>query len=580
VAQDFSPLPGGLAPGDQVAGYQVEQQIGRGGMAVVYRALDLRLGRQVALKVLAPHLGADEAFRQRFIRESRAAAGVDHPHIIPVFEAGQAGDLLFIAMRYVSFGDVRALIETEGRLSVARAASITAQVASALDAAHAHGLIHRDVKPGNVLLAETGGSGTDHVYLSDFGLSKHSLAATTLTATGQFMGTLDYVSPEQIQGQPADGRADQYALACTAVEMLTGAPPFKRDESMALLWAQLEALPPPVTERRPELPPAIDTVIRTALAKSPADRYPTCLAFASALRAACDVSPATFRPAGLAAPPTVAVPVTSSATAAPPQAQPAPPVPAGAPGPTRAEPVPILAAERPETAAAVLQQPEPTEHVLLAAAPPARLGEPGTSAEPPALDRIAAPLWRDQRRPPAAAPAPDRRTPQRPPGHGTGRTRDLHLAAQRPPARRRKRGRLVAWSLAIVVAAGLAGLGYKLFYHPAKAGRPITYVTVTPPAAVPTPASVVQQYFAAINAHDYQKAWNLGGKNQGQSYLKFIDGFSGTAQDTITILSTSGNIVTAHLTATQTDGPAKYFQGTYTVTNGEITSTHVQSVSS
>jgi tRNA A-37 threonylcarbamoyl transferase component Bud32 len=580
VVQDFSPLPGALAPGDHVAGYQVEQQIGRGGMAVVYRALDLRLGRQVALKVLDPHLAEDEAFRQRFIRESRAAAGVDHPHIIPVFEAGQAGDLLFIAMRYVSFGDVRALIETEGRLGVARAASITAQVASALDAAHAHGLIHRDVKPGNVLLAGTGGSGTDHVYLSDFGLSKHSLAATTLTAAGQFMGTLDYVSPEQIQGQPADGRADQYGLACTAVEMLTGAPPFKRDESMALLWAQLEALPPPVTQRRPELPPAIDTVIRTALAKSPADRYPTCLAFASALRAACDAGPATIRPAGPAAAPTTAARATSpSPAAAPPQARPVPPVPAAAPGPTRAEPVPILAAQRPETGA-VLQQPAPTEHALSAAAPPARLDEPRKPGEPPAPDRIAAPLWRDRPRQPAATPAPERRSPQRPPGQGTGRTPDRHLVAQRPQVRRRKRGRLVAWSLAIVLAAGLAGLGYKLFYHPAKAGQPITSVTTTPPPAVSTPGTVVQQYFAAINAHDYQKAWNLGGKNQGQSYQKFVDGFSGTAQDIITILSTSGNVVTAHLTATQTVGPAKHFQGTYTVANGEITFTNVHGASS
>ena len=184
-------------------------------MAVVYRALDLRLGRLVALKVLAPHLGEDEAFRQRFIRESRAAAGVDHPHIIPVFEAGEAGGVLFIAMRYVSHGDVRSLIDAEGRLSPARTATITSQVASALDAAHAHGLVHRDVKPGNILLGQASGSDADHVYLSDFGLSKHSLTPSTLTSTGQFLGTLDYVSPEQIQGHPVDGRADQYALACT-----------------------------------------------------------------------------------------------------------------------------------------------------------------------------------------------------------------------------------------------------------------------------------------------------------------------------------------------------------------------------
>ena len=222
MTQDIHSGPGDLAPGEQLAGYEIQERIGRGGMAVVYRALDLRLGRLVALKVLAPHLGEDEAFRQRFIRESRAAAGVDHPHIIPVFEAGEAGGVLFIAMRYVAGGDVRSLIEAEGRLSPARTARITSQVASALDAAHARGLVHRDVKPANILLGQASGSDTDHVYLSDFGLSKHSLTPSTLTSTGQFLGTLDYVSPEQIQGHPIDGRADQYALACAVAEMLTG----------------------------------------------------------------------------------------------------------------------------------------------------------------------------------------------------------------------------------------------------------------------------------------------------------------------------------------------------------------------
>jgi len=304
VTQDFSPPLGMLAAGDQVAGYQLGEQIGTGGMAVVYRALDLRLDRQVALKVLAPRLAEDDAFRQRFIRESRAASGVDHPHIIPVFEAGEAGGVLFIAMRYVSSGDVRSLIQSAGRLSLARTTAIASQAASALDAAHAHGLIHRDVKPGNILI--DGSGGRDHVYLADFGLSKYSLAANTLTSTGQFMGTLDYVSPEQIQGQPADGRADQYALACTVVEMLSGRPPYKRDESMALLWAQLEAPPPVLTVLRPDLPAEVNEVMHTALAKSPADRYPTCLAFAAALSAASEASrpvrPAVREPTHLAAP--------------------------------------------------------------------------------------------------------------------------------------------------------------------------------------------------------------------------------------------------------------------------------------
>jgi len=288
VTQDIQSGPGDLAPGEQLAGYEIQERIGRGGMAVVYRALDLRLGRLVALKVLAPHLGEDEAFRQRFMRESRAAAGVDHPHIVPVFEAGEAAGVLFIAMRYVADGDVRSLIETEGRLSPERTARITSQVASALDAAHAHGLVHRDVKPANILLGQASGSETDHVYLSDFGLSKHSLTPSTLTSTGQFLGTLDYVSPEQIQGHPIDGRADQYGLACAVVEMLTGAPPFRRDDTMALMWAQLEAPPPSLTERRPELPRAVDEIIAAAMAKAPANRFATCRDFASALAAALD----------------------------------------------------------------------------------------------------------------------------------------------------------------------------------------------------------------------------------------------------------------------------------------------------
>ena len=228
------------AIGSQIAGYRLEGRIGRGGMAVVYRAYDPRLDRYVALKILAPGLALDDAFRQRFIRESRAAAAVDHPNIIPVFDAGEANGVLFIAMRFVQGGDVRTLLDTEGRLPAARAADITSQVAAALDAAHARGLVHRDVKPGNMLLDATAGSGRqDHVYLSDFGLSKQSLSQTGLTAQGQFLGTLDYVAPEQVEGRPVDGRADLYALACAAFELLAGAAPFKRDEGLAVVWAKL-----------------------------------------------------------------------------------------------------------------------------------------------------------------------------------------------------------------------------------------------------------------------------------------------------------------------------------------------------
>ena len=293
MSEGGSPVvPGSFAPGSRIAGYLLEEQIGQGGMAVVFRAHDERLDRTVALKILAPALAADEAFRQRFIRESRAAAAVDDPHIIPVFEAGEASGVLFIAMRFVRGGDVRSLASRLGRMPPGRAAEIISQVASALDAAHGRGLVHRDVKPANMLLDASSGAGRpDHVYLSDFGLSKGSLQASGLTGTGTFLGTLDYISPEQIEGKPVDGRADEYALACAAFELLTGVPPFQRDEAMAVMYAQLSEPPPPVTRYRPDLSPAVDAVFATALAKAAGDRYAGCRDFADALRDALGIRP-------------------------------------------------------------------------------------------------------------------------------------------------------------------------------------------------------------------------------------------------------------------------------------------------
>jgi serine/threonine protein kinase len=288
MSEELRPLPGRLAPGSQLAGYRVEEEIGRGGMAVVYRAHDDHLDRRVALKVLAPDLARDEVFRARFIQESRIAAAAEHPNIIPVFSAGEADGVLYIAMRYVPDGDVRTLIDRVGPLPAARACALIAQAASALDAAHARGLVHRDVKPTNMLLEiSPRTSRPDHLYLSDFGLAKPSAAATGLTATGQFFGTVDYVAPEQIQGDPLDGRTDQYALACAAFEMLSGSPPFRRENGMAVISAQLSEPPPSLSARVPGLPAAADQVIAKALAKSPADRYDRCLDFAEALLAAC-----------------------------------------------------------------------------------------------------------------------------------------------------------------------------------------------------------------------------------------------------------------------------------------------------
>jgi hypothetical protein len=274
---------GGAA--SRIAGYRLEQRIGAGGMAVVYRARDERLGRLVALKILAPGLAADEEFRQRFVRESRAAAAVDHPHIIPVFEASEADGVLFIAMRYVAGGDVRGLMRREGRLAPARVMAIISPVASALDAAHAAGLVHRDVKPANMLM-DTSPGRPDHVYLADFGLSKGYLAAGTLTMTGHSLGTPAYMAPEQLEGQTVDGRADQFALACAAFELLTGEPPFERDQEKSASYAQLYVTPPALTSRRADLPPSADGVFAKALGKSPDNRYASCRDFAEALRRA------------------------------------------------------------------------------------------------------------------------------------------------------------------------------------------------------------------------------------------------------------------------------------------------------
>lgn len=286
--------------GKQIAGYLVESEIGRGGMAVVYRAKDLRLDRTVALKLLAPELARNDTFRKRFTHESRVAAAIDHPHIVPVFEAGETDGILYIAMRFVAGQDLRALLDRKGPLSVRAAGRIAAQVASALDAAHDHDLVHRDVKPGNILVAAgTDSDHPEHVYLTDFGLTKKSLSLTGFTTVGQFVGTLDYVAPEQISGRPVDGRCDVYSLACVVHEMMAGAPPFQRDDDMALLWAHQYDPPPPVTEQRPDLPAAVDAVLARALAKSPDERYDSCLAFVSALRLA-----GTVREAGGGHPPT------------------------------------------------------------------------------------------------------------------------------------------------------------------------------------------------------------------------------------------------------------------------------------
>jgi serine/threonine protein kinase len=273
-----------LVPGSQLAGYVIEEQVGAGGMAVVFRARDAVLGRLAALKVLSPALAADGEFRARFLRESQAVASVEEPHIIPVYGAGEVDGVLYIATKFVPGGDLADVMERAGgALEPGRAAAFIEQVASALDAAHAAGLVHRDVKPGNILVDVAAGRG-EHAYLSDFGLSKRSMAASGLTATGTFLGTPDYCAPEQIRGLPVDGRGDQYSLACMAFALLTGNLPFRRQESMATLFAHLNDPVPPLSRYRGDLPPGADAVLARGLAKEPRDRYERCGDFAAALR--------------------------------------------------------------------------------------------------------------------------------------------------------------------------------------------------------------------------------------------------------------------------------------------------------
>ena len=273
-----------LVPGSRLAGYVIEEQVGAGGMAVVFRARDAVLGRLAALKVLSPALAADQEFRARFLRESQAVASVEEPHIIPVYGAGEVDGVLYIATKFVSGGDLADLLQREGGvLTPERTAMFIDQVASALDAAHNAGLVHRDVKPGNILVDAVPGRG-EHAYLSDFGLSKRSMAVSGLTATGTFLGTPDYCAPEQIRGLPVDGRGDEYSLACMAFALLTGNLPFRRQETMATLFAHLNDPVPPLSQYRGGLPPGTDAVLARGLAKEPGDRYARCGEFAAALR--------------------------------------------------------------------------------------------------------------------------------------------------------------------------------------------------------------------------------------------------------------------------------------------------------
>jgi hypothetical protein len=262
-----------FSTGDEFAGYRIEQILGRGGMGVLYLAVEPGLERRVALKLIAPEAAADEVFARRFAEESRVAASIEHPNVVPIYAAGEEAGVPFIAMRYVSGSDLGRRLAREGRLQPPGAAALIAQVGNGLDAIHAAGLVHRDVKPANVLLAGTGGE--DHAYITDFGVARNVATESGLTQTGRFVGTLDYVAPEQISGGTVDARADVYALGCLLFKLLTGEVPFPRDTEAARLYAHLNDPPPAPSLHATEVSMGLDDVVIRAMSKDPDDRYPS-----------------------------------------------------------------------------------------------------------------------------------------------------------------------------------------------------------------------------------------------------------------------------------------------------------------
>jgi len=278
-----------LAGGEEFAGYRIERRLGRGGMGILYLAVEPGLERRVALKLIAPEAAADEVFAKRFAEESRIAASIEHPNVVPIYAAGEERGVPYIAMRYVAGSDLGRRLSTEGRLGPEEAVGLIAQIGNGLDAIHAAGLIHRDVKPANVLLA--GGEGEPHAYITDFGVARNVATESGLTQTGRFVGTLDYVAPEQISGETIDARVDVYALGCLLFKLLTGQVPFPREGEAARLYAHLNDPPPAPSLYVPEVGMGLDDVIARAMSKQPGDRYPSAGDLGRAAQAALTGAP-------------------------------------------------------------------------------------------------------------------------------------------------------------------------------------------------------------------------------------------------------------------------------------------------
>jgi hypothetical protein len=282
--------PTELSDGDEFAGYRIERRLGRGGMGILYLAVEPGLDRRVALKLIAPEAAAEEVFAKRFAEESRIAASIEHPNVVPIYAAGEEDGVPFIAMRFVAGSDLSQRIAREGRLAPEQAVALIAQVGNGLDAIHAAGLVHRDVKPANVLLS---GGEADHAYITDFGVARNVATQSGLTQTGRFVGTLDYVAPEQISGVAIDARVDVYALGCLLFKLLTGEVPFPREGEAARLYAHLNDPPPAPSLYAPGVSMALDDVVVRAMAKQPEDRYPSAGDLGRAATAALRGAPVT-----------------------------------------------------------------------------------------------------------------------------------------------------------------------------------------------------------------------------------------------------------------------------------------------
>ena len=421
-----------LEEGKVFAGHRIDGVVGKGGMGVVYRATHVALDLTVALKVMAPELAEDDEFRQRFRRESRLAASLDDAHIVPVRHAGEEEGLLYVTMRLVNGPDLGQLLEAEGPLEPARAVEIVEQIGAALDAAHEKGLIHRDVKPANILVEQQPGGPC--AYLTDFGLTRRSVGSSGLTRTGHWVGTLDYVAPEQIRSEKLAEGADLYSLGCVLFQALTGHAPFEQESDVATMYAHLEQPLPPLAELAPGLPPELDEVLARATAKDPAERFGSCAEFAAAAREVVKATGAEEAEGATKPPVPLPPPAGETQAAAPPPAGETKAGSAPAAGETKAAPTP------------------PADETKVAAAPDA--GETRAAATPAAGETRAAAAPADETK---AAGAPPAKPPKKgaaekgkgkPPEKGAAPKRAGKPAAPSPAAARRRR-----W----IAAAALAG---------------------------------------------------------------------------------------------------------------------------